>query len=144
MLDFVVYLLYRAGSAVTVRLPLRFLFALGQLLGLGAWLVSRKYRRLAARNLAIAFANEKSPSELRGLVRQHFQRLGANLLCSIKLMQMPPETILQRVEVENIQALELEFRAGFPVVLVLSHLRTCDVVPQLIPTFDSSVRNAPQ
>jgi lipopolysaccharide heptosyltransferase II len=142
MLDFVVYLLYRAGSAVAVRLPLRFLFALGQLLGLGAWLVSGKYRRLAARNLAIAFANEKSPSELRGLVRQHFQRLGGNLLCSVKLMQMPPEKILERVEVENIEAMAREFRAGVPVVLVLSHLGTWEVFAQLMPTFVGFVRNA--
>src|SRR4051794_27814847 len=142
MLDFLVYLLYRAGSAVAVRLPLRFLFALGQLLGLGAWLVSGKYRRLAARNLAIAFANEKSPSELRGLVRQHFQRLGANLLCSVKLMQMPPEKILERVEVENIEAMAREFRAGVPVVLVLSHLGTWEVFAQLMPTFVGFVRNA--
>src|SRR5436305_12183153 len=122
MLDFVVYLLYRAGSAVAVRLPLRFLFALGQVLGLGAWLVSGKYRRLAARNLAIAFANEKSPSELRGLVQQHFQRLGGNLLCSVKLIQMPPEKILERVELENIEAMAREFRQGVDVGLVLSYL----------------------
>jgi lipopolysaccharide heptosyltransferase II len=142
MLDFLVYLLYRAGSAIAARLPLRFLFALGQLLGLGAWLVSGKYRRLAARNLAIAFANEKSHSELRGLVRQHFQRLGGNLLCSVKLMQMPPEKILERVEVENIEAMAREFRAGVPVVLVLSHLATWEVFAQLMPTFVGFVRNA--
>jgi lipopolysaccharide heptosyltransferase II len=142
MLDFLVYLLYRAGSAVAARLPLGFLFAVGQLLGLGAWLISGKYRRLAARNLAIVFANEKSPSELRGLVRQHFRRLGGNLLCSVKLMQMPPQKILERVEVENIEAMAREFRAGVPVVLVLSHLGTWEAFAQLMPTFVGFVRNA--
>ena len=102
MFDFVVYLLYRAGSAVVAALPLPFLFAFGQFLGVCAWMFSGKYRRLATRNLEIAFANEKSPLELRQLVRRHFQRLGANLLCSTKLTQMPPEKILERVEVENI------------------------------------------
>src|SRR5204863_1912218 len=84
----------------------------------------------------------KSPCELRGLVRQHFQRLGANLLCSVKLMQMPPEKILERVEVENIEAMAREFRAGVPVVLVLSHLGTWEVFAQLMPTFVGFVRNA--
>jgi len=88
MLDFVVYLLYRAGSALVAVLPLPFLFALGQWLGLGVWVVSGKYRRLAIRNLEIAFANERSPRELRQLARCHFRRLGANLLCSAKLTQM--------------------------------------------------------
>src|SRR5436189_2446787 len=142
MLDFVVYLLYRAGSAVVAALPLPFLFAFGEFLGVCAWMFSGKYRRLATRNLETAFANEKSPSELPGLVRQHFQRLGANLLCSAKLTQMAPEKILERVKVENIEAMAREFRAGVPVVLILSHLGTWEVFAQLMPKFVGFVRNS--
>ena len=142
MLDFVVYLLYRAGSAVVAALPLSFLFAVGQFLGLGAWVVSGKYRRLAKRNVAIAFSGEKLPRELSRFVRQHFRRLGANLLCSVKLTQMPPEKILERVEVENIEAMAREFRAGVPVALVLSHLGTWEIFAQLMPKFVGFVRNA--
>jgi lipopolysaccharide heptosyltransferase II len=142
MLDFVVYLLYRAGSAVVAALPLPFLFGFGQFLGVCVWMFSGKYRRLATRNLEIAFGNEKSPRELRQLVRDHFRRLGANLLCSAKLTQMPPEKILERVEVENIEAMAREFRAGVPVVLVLSHLGTWEVFAQLMPKFVGFVRNA--
>ena len=142
MFDFVVYLLYRAGSAVVAALPLPFLFAFGQFLGVCAWMFSGKYRRLATRNLEIAFANEKSPRELRQLVRRHFRRLGANLLCSAKLTQMPPQKILERVDVENIESMAREFRAGVPVVLVLSHLGTWEVFAQLMPKFVGFVRNA--
>jgi heptosyltransferase-2 len=142
MFDFVVYLLYRAGSAVVAALPLGFLFAFGEFLGVCAWTFSGKYRRLARRNLEIAFANEKSPRELRQLVRRHFRRLGANLLCSAKLIQMPPEKILEHVEVENIESMAREFRAGVPVVLVLSHLGTWEVFAQLMPKFVGFVRNA--
>ncbi|MEP6586449.1 MAG: lipopolysaccharide heptosyltransferase II [Candidatus Udaeobacter sp.] len=142
MFDFVVYLLYRAGSAVVAALPLPFLFGFGQFLGVCAWMFSGKYRRLATRNLEIAFANEKSPRELRQLVRRHFRQLGANLLCSAKLTQMPPEKILEHVEVENIESMAREFRAGVPVVLVLSHLGTWEVFAQLMPKFVGFVRNA--
>ena len=142
MLDFVVYLLYRAGSALVAALPLPFLFGFGQFLGVCAWMFSGKYRRLATRNLEIAFANEKSPRELRQLVRRHFRRLGANLLCSAKLTQMPPEKILERVEVENIESMAREFRAEVPVVLVLSHLGTWELFAQLMPKFVGFVRNA--
>jgi len=142
MLDFVVYLLYRAGLALVAVLPLPFLFAFGQFLGFAAWLVSGKYRRLATRNLEIAYANEKSPRELRELVRCHFRRLGANLLCSAKLTQMPPEKILKHVDVENIESMAREFRAGVPVVLILSHLGTWEVFAQLMPKFVGFVRNA--
>jgi lauroyl/myristoyl acyltransferase len=91
MLDFVVYLLYRTGSAIAATLPLPFLFVFGEFLGICAWMFSGKYRRLATRNLEIAFTNEKSRRESGRLVRRHFRRLGANLLCSAKLTQMPPE-----------------------------------------------------
>ena len=142
MLDFVVYLLYRIGLAISTAIPMRFLFAVGQVLGVCAWLVSRKYRRLANSNVAIAFANEKTPREMRRLVRRHFQRLGANLLCSVKLTTMPPEKILRRVTVDNIQAMDREFRAGVPVVLVLSHLGIWELFAQLMPKFVGYVRNA--
>ena len=142
MLDSVVYLFYRAGLAIAAALPLRFLFAAGEFLGSCAWLLSGKYRRLAECNVAIAFANEKSPRELRRLVRRHFRRLGANFLCSAKLTAMPPEEILQYVEVENIDAMAREFRAGVPVVLVLSHLGTWELFAQLMPKFVGFVRNA--
>src|SRR5881398_4204293 len=142
MFDFVVYLLYRTGSAIASALPLRFLFAVGRFLGFWAWLVSGKYRRLAERNVAIAFANEKSPRELHRLVRRHFQRLGANLLCSAKLTRMSPDKILQRVKIENIESMASRFRAGVPVVLVLSHLGTWELFAQLMPKFVGYVRNA--
>src|SRR3954447_4812653 len=142
MFDFFVYLLYRAGLAVVAALPLPFLFGFGQLLGVCVWMFSPKYRRLATRNLEIAFANEKSPRELRQLVRRHFRRLGANLLCSAKLTQMPADKILERVEVENIESMAREFRAGVPVALVLSHLGTWEVFAQLMPKFVGFVRNA--
>ena len=142
MFDFVVYLLYRIGLAIVAALPLPVLFAFGQFLGVCACMFSGKYRRLATRNLEIAFANEKSACELRQLVRRHFRRLGANLLCSAKLTQMLPEKILEHVEVENIEAMAREFRAGVPVVLVLSHLGTWEVFAQLMPKFVGFVRNA--
>ncbi|MFZ0917974.1 MAG: lipopolysaccharide heptosyltransferase II [Candidatus Udaeobacter sp.] len=142
MLDFVVYVFFRAGSAIAAALPLPLLFAVGQLLGCCAWLVSGKYRQLAERNVTIAFADEKSPRELRRLVRRHFRLLGANFLCSAKLTAMPPEKILLRVKVENIEAMAREFRAGVPVVLVLSHLGTWELFAQLMPKFVGFVRNA--
>ncbi len=142
MLEYFVYLIYRTGFALIAVFPLRASFALGNALGFCAWLVLGKYRRLAFRNIEIAFGAEKSHGEMRRLVRRHFQRLGANLLCTVKLMRMSPEKILQSVTVENIEAMAREFRAGTPVVLVLSHLATWELFAQLMPKFVGFVRNA--
>src|SRR5215212_7178575 len=135
MLDFSIYLLYRAGLIVVGAIPLRALFSLGEFLGLIGWIALPGYRRLARRNLAIAFAGEKSRAELRRLTRRHFQRLGANLLSSLKLGTMPLEKVAECVTLENAEAIHTELRAGRPVVLALSHLGSWELFAQLFPKY---------
>ncbi len=142
MLDFIVYLLYRAGSAIARALSLPLLFVLGEFLGFCAWLILPGYRRLARRNVSIAFGNEKSPRQLRHLVRRHFQRLGANLLCSVKLTSMPLEKMAAQIEAENLDAIHRELRAGHPVVLILSHLANWELFAHILPKFIGYVRNS--
>nr|MBA2743778.1 lipid A biosynthesis lauroyl acyltransferase [Chthoniobacterales bacterium] len=60
MLDFSIYLLYRAASAILIVLPIRLLFRVGEILGFIGWLTLGDYRRLAQKNLALAFA-DRSP-----------------------------------------------------------------------------------
>src|SRR2546422_8478334 len=55
---------------------------------------------------------------------------------------MSPKKILQRVTVENIESMDSRFRAGIPVVLVLSHLGIWELFAQLMPKFVGYVRNA--
>ncbi len=140
MLDFSIYLLYRAASALVSALPLRLLFSLGETLGLLAWLVLGRYRRLAQHNLAIAFREEKSPAELRRLTRRHFQRLGANLLCSVKFGTMPLAEISQCVSLENAEPVHRELRAGRPLVVTLSHLGNWELFAQVFPAHFGYVR----
>src|SRR6266568_1569407 len=142
MLDFIVYLLYRAGSVIASALPLPLLFIFGEFLGFCAWLILPGYRHLAQRNVAIAFGNEKSPQQLRHLVRRHFQRLGANLLCSVKLAVMPLEKMATRIETENLDVIHRELRAGRPVVLVLSHLGNWELSAHILPKYIGYVRNS--
>jgi lipopolysaccharide heptosyltransferase II len=142
MLDFIVYLLYRGGSAIISALSLPLLFVLGEFLGFCAWLILPGYRRLARRNVSIAFGNEKSPRQLRRLVRRHFQRLGANLLCSVKLTSMPLEKMATQIETENLDAIHRELRAGHPVVLILSHLANWELFAHILPKFIGYVRNS--
>jgi heptosyltransferase-2 len=135
MLDFSIYLLYRAGTAIASLLPVRVLFAIGNFLGLGAWLLLPQYRRLARRNLAIAFANEKSSRELGRIARRNFQCLSANLLCNLKMVSMPAEKLARYVEPENLDAAHHELRSGRPVVLVLSHIGSWELAAQLVPHY---------
>lgn len=140
MLDLSVYILYRIACGLISALPLPFVFSLGKLAGAVAWLLLPGYRRLARRNLEIAFAGEKPASEVRALTRRHFRRLGANFLSGIKLSTMEIEEIAACVELENIESFHRELRAGRPVVLVLSHLGNWEVAAQLLPKHVGYVR----
>src|SRR5207248_3895932 len=60
----------------------------------------------------------------------------------VKLCTMPPEKILRHVEVENVESMASRFRAGVPVVLILSHLGIWELFAQLMPKFVGFVRNA--
>jgi heptosyltransferase-2 len=142
MREFSLYVLYRSVVALVTAFPIGALFRLGQAFGFCAWLVLPHYRRLALRNVTIAFAQEKSPRELRRLVRQHFQRLGANLLCGVKVGVMPLEQVQQRTVVENVEGLARHLRAGRGVVVVLSHLGNWELNSQVMPKFISPARNS--
>src|SRR6266496_1728834 len=141
MLDFSVYLLYRAGSAIASALPLQVLFVLGEFLGFCAWIILGNYRHLAQRNVAIAFGSEKSPRELRRVVRRHFRRLGGNLLCSIKLGVTPLEKMTARIEAENLDVIHRLLRAGRPIVLILSHLSNWEFFAHILPKHLGYVRS---
>jgi heptosyltransferase-2 len=142
MLEYPAYLLYRAGFFLVGLLPLRFLFAIGNVLGFCTWLLLRNYRQLGLRNMEIALGNEKSPRELRRLVCRHFQQLSANLLCGLKLAAMPPEQVRARVAIENADAAHRELRSGRPVVLVLSHIGNWELQAQALPSAIGYVRNS--
>jgi heptosyltransferase II len=142
MLDYLVYLVYRAGFALISFFPLYLLYAMGRALGFCGWLLLPKYRQLAFRNIDIAFGEEKSSPEIRRIVRRHFQRLGANLLCGLKLAAMPLEKVRERVKIENAEAPERELRSGRPVVFVLSHIGNWELQAQMFPPVIGFVRNS--
>ncbi len=120
--------------------PLKFLFRLGNVLGFLAWLLLPNYRRLARHNVAIAFGRELTIHAQRRLVRRHFQRLGANLLCSVKMASMPFAAVAECVEIDNLEAAESEARAGRSGVVVLSHLGNWEALAQLLPSLFPGVK----
>src|SRR5437762_12907701 len=131
MVDYVVYLFYRIGTGLLGLLSLRFAFAIGQVGGVIAWLLLPQYRKLALRNVRIAFGDELSETEMRRIVRRHFRWLGANLLCSVKFTRMPMEKILERVRLENFELVENCFRQKKPFVLLISHIGSWEFCTRL-------------
>jgi lipopolysaccharide heptosyltransferase II len=129
--QFLVYFIFRGFEAVLCLLPLPAVFAFGRRCGQVAWLVAAPYRRLARRNLEIAFGREKSPVELDRLCRAHFERLGANLLSSVKIPRMREADIAARVELAGIDHLIRAAGEGRGFIYALSHMGNWELLSQL-------------
>src|SRR6476646_5587996 len=97
LFHFCSYLAFRLCEGLIRLLPLDFVFVAGRVGGEFAYRFFPKRRRLARRNLRLAFGTEMSEAQLRALNREHFQLLGANLLAGLKASVMPEEKIWERV-----------------------------------------------
>ena len=131
-MDYALYLLVLGLLAVLGRLPLTVVFRLGCLLGLVAWAVLPGYRRLARRNVEIAFGSEMSAREVRRTVRQHFCRLGANLLSAPRLARLPEADVQARVEMHGLEGLRAALARGHGVVMAINHIGNWELYAQLI------------
>ncbi|MBV9999842.1 MAG: lipopolysaccharide heptosyltransferase II [Verrucomicrobia bacterium] len=116
-----VYGLYRAVAWCLKRIPLAGTFRLGQALGLLGYALAGNYRRLAYRNIRIAFP-AWADAEVRRCARRHFQTLGANLLCAVPLGEMPWEEVRQYLDLSAFEGRVQELNSQKAVVGVLSHI----------------------
>jgi lipopolysaccharide heptosyltransferase II len=131
-MDYLVYLLVLGLLAVLGRMPLALVFRLGSLLGLLAWLILPKYRRLARHNIGIAFGRTMSEQEIRRTVRRHFQTLGANLLSAPRLARMAESAVQARVEMIGFEHLRSALDRGKGVVMAINHIGNWELYAQLI------------
>ena len=120
------YLGFRLGEGLVRLLPIEAAFAVGQGIGELAYRVHWRRRRIALRNLRLAFGKEKSESRLRALNREHFQLLGGNFLAGLKASTMPDERIWERVTA-NVP--EIRARSGW--VALISHIGNWELFSHL-------------
>lgn len=119
---------YLAGVWLARWLPLPALFLLGSGLGMLAFFILRKRRRLAIANIRMALG--KDVLEARRLARAHFRTLGANLLSMLKIPTMTSEQIRRRVTVEMAPEIDAA-PAGKGGVAVLSHTGNWELAGRL-------------
>ncbi|MEX1009930.1 MAG: lipopolysaccharide heptosyltransferase II [Chthoniobacterales bacterium] len=131
-MDYAVYLLALALLALLGRLPLPLAFRLGGLLGLAAWAVLPHYRRLARRNLRIAFGHRFTDRDIRRLVRQHFRTLGANILSVPRLSRLPEKAVHERVKMTGFDGLRAALDRKKGVVMAINHIGNWELYAQLI------------
>jgi lipopolysaccharide heptosyltransferase II len=132
-MDRIVFAVYRAASIVLRALPLKLVWWIGRTLGHCAYYLGGKYRRLALRNLGIAFAGEKADAELRATAREHFRSLGSNFLSGLTIGGLPKEALRELVEFVGLEHVERTIGSGQGCVMVISHIGNWELFSQLYP-----------
>lgn len=122
-------------------LPLIICFYLGKALGLIAYALIPYYRKLAQKNLSIAFGTTLPLRDKKALARRHFAMLGANLLSSIKIPVLSEKALhkILTIEDEAIWKEIIDGAQGPGVVVALSHFGNWELNAQ-IATFLRSRR----
>lgn len=138
------YAAYRSAEGLLSLVSLENTARAGEGLGLLAWLLFPKWRKLVTRNLRIATAAEApGPAEIRRRVRDTFRRAGGNLLGSQRATMMTPQELHGHIDKEGMDHLLKPLREGRGVVIVWSHMGNWEVLAQLVPTLGPGVRGGP-
>lgn len=140
-MQFLVYGFYRGLLGLFSGLPIRFVYAVGWMLGRVGYVVAGPYRRLALHNLAIAFP-EKTVCERRAVAREHFGRVVANTLCGVRVGTLSDDAIARVAELENDAVFKRLIAENRGMVLALAHLSNWEIITRLSTQIYPLGRNA--
>jgi Kdo2-lipid IVA lauroyltransferase/acyltransferase len=138
------YVVYRGFEGFLSLLPLDLVSRFGAGLGLIAWAVSGKHRRLVTRNLRIATAvMAPTPAELQRMVRETFLKAGSNLLSSLRAALMTPGNLRKALEFSGLEHIRTPTGSGRGVALVWSHMGNWEMLAQIFPVLGEHVHGGP-
>ncbi|MCX7825207.1 MAG: hypothetical protein N2689_06575, partial [Verrucomicrobiae bacterium] len=110
--------------------PLAALAAIGRCVGRLAFAVDRRHRRVALRNLCIAFP-EKSDAERRAIARESFARIAQNFVLMAKVAQLPREKIADLLEITGLEHFRQIRARGKGVVALLGHFGNWELLSRV-------------
>lgn len=136
--DTLLYYLLRGLIALLQALPVVWVAHLGRGLGWLVYLLDRRHRRVAAKNLTMCLGGEKSPGEIKRLVRENFRRIGENFACAVKTAGMSAGQIKEHLEIIGADEMLARDRTQGPMsrIFAIGHFGNFEL-------FASSVKIAP-
>lgn len=129
-------LAHSAIERILGRLPAATVHRLGGAVGLLAWHILTRRRRLVRRNLRIAFAGEMEPAAIERLARDSFIRSGANLFGATRTARMSIARLARCVQIENLELLAEATANRSGAIVLISHMGNWELIArvnQLVP-----------
>ncbi|QQL46027.1 lipopolysaccharide heptosyltransferase II [Sulfuriroseicoccus oceanibius] len=115
------YVGFRGAEALVSAMSAPMAFRFGELIGRAVYHLAPSYRRLARRNLRIAFGREKEDAEIAKMTREVFSSMGANFVSSIRFASGRLDDLKKTVTIEGAEAVIEACDAGRGAVCVVAH-----------------------
>ncbi len=128
-MDSLLYFIARSVIGLVLLLPLDAVARLGRFVGGLLHFVDARHRRVAVRNMTMCFGSEKSPEEIKLLVRENFRRIGENFGCAIKTSSMSDEEMGKRLTFVGVEKMltRIAMTPEKSVIVAIGHFGNFEV-----------------
>jgi len=116
------YLLFRLSTSWVKRLPVESLTSYGEKLGLLAFHLLRRWRRVAFTNLNLALGKEKRKNEIYWICRELFKNMGRDMMEIYRCVDFEDSYFKTLVRFEGKEHLDRALKAGKGAIAVSAHL----------------------
>ena len=129
------YHLFRFATRILPWIPRRLAYALGNVLGLIAWLIARKARRQATKNMIHVLGAQMQETRagrrrLRRTVKGMFVNNMRNYLDLFTLQSLSTEKILRNIHIKGWEHLSAALAQGKGVIIFVAHQGPFDYIIQ--------------
>ncbi|MFQ6078538.1 MAG: lysophospholipid acyltransferase family protein [Thermodesulfobacteriota bacterium] len=139
MVQYLIYSVIRGFGFLINLFPDGCALWIGKQLGRLAYFLDFEHRRVAMRNLALAFGGEKSGNEIRGIALRNFENLGMNFIEFLRFPGVNYEKLLEKVEMEGRSHVEEALERGKGIIFLLGHIGNWELLGGMSRVFEGNL-----
>lgn len=110
--------------------------AIGKFIGILAYYFDYRHKAQTYANLKMAFAESKSPDELRKITKQLFKNYGQNFIELFRLPLLTPEKFKELVKIEGKEHVAESLKQGKGLILLAMHFGSWELASLSCAMFD--------
>lgn len=120
--EYCAYTLARFLGLIVISLPPKANYALGRIAGILGYCLLHKKRRIALKNLKIAFSHQLSYSQMESIAKKSFISLALNIIEALYIPRIDSRYVNRYVRIENQKYLDDALKMGKGAILLSYHL----------------------
>ena len=121
--------IFRIMTSLIAVFPRDFLRRMGNLIGLGCYFLLPERRKIAIKNLSLAYGNEKSSDEIKKITQQIFKNLCQIVFEVAWSKPIGLEELTDLIETKGINHLHSAFGKGRGLLIMTAHIGNWELLP---------------